>query len=335
MSDQNSAMMASPLSYNDTALFKLPVRGEKCFIPIVVPSQLGKPGGVVNEKLIIGDSISDQDLETSAAHSSPYAEYVRLRIPGRGTTETGVPDPSASIYFQFLINPAQITITRQQLDAQAMARAGWQLGVWGEDFISITMEGRTPGRYFANGLTDEYADFSMSFRHLEALEVFVENNGYWFEGEQSAEGPLATAGFTRRQIKMHTDVELSVGEFIWSGMFESMTIREDSQNPYLQVFSLSFIAWKEAFFQETPYLNPIDKSVQRGHTPNAYVALGATGAGAIPQGSALPAYQPTPAPVPSNIDPQAAGIPSLSDNLNLTGANTSVFLQPTPEWLTQ
>ena len=308
MSDQNSAIMPSSLPNNDTGLFALPIRGEKCFIPITVPSQLGNVGGIVGVK------ISEQDLETTAALTAPYGDYVRLRIPGRGTTETGKPDPNASIYFQFLINPAQITITRQQLDAQAMARAGWQLGVWGEDFISISMEGKTPGRYFANGLTDAYADFSMSYRHLEALEVFVENNGYWFEGEQSAEGPLATAGFTRRQIKMHSDVELSVGEFIWSGMFESLTVREDSQTPFLMNFSLSFIAWKEAFFRETPYLNPINKSMQRGHTSDAYL-LAIANPEALPAASALSGGPPSPLSLPSNIDPQAAAVPTLIDNI--------------------
>jgi hypothetical protein len=106
-------------------------------------------------------------------------------------------------------------------------------------------------------------------------------------------------------------------------MFESMTIREDSQNPYLQSFSLSFIAWKEAFWRESPYQNPIDRAVQRGHVPPA---LGMT-----PDASATNWSDGTVSATvvdnvvdfshrpPPNIDPEASTLNTLYPLLSLKG----------------
>lgn len=74
----------------------------------------------------------------------------------------------------------------------------------------------------------------MFYRNLTALELFFENNGYWFEGEQLFEGPLAS-GAAYRQIKMHQDVQLLCGEFIWDGMFDNLQISEDADSPFLGV----------------------------------------------------------------------------------------------------
>ncbi len=333
----NTTNSAIPyLSLNDAALFLLPTRGEKRIIPSPLantPRSKTSPG------------IQPQDLTRTAAWKDSQ-HYVTVRLPGRGLTAQGAPDTTVSAVFQFLIDPAQVAITRQHLDASALARAGWQIGVWGEDFVQITMEGNTPGRYFADGLTDEYAALSLSYRNLTALELLVENNGYWYEGEQAAEGPLA-AGYTRRQIKMHSDVELSVGEFIWWGMFESLNIREDANTPFIQPFTLVFTAWRERFHQGTPYLNPIGGSVERGHIPAISLAYGGTNAaaGAVSilngQGTATPSASVAAAavPLPPYISAQSAGLPAdLGPTANLPTVDATPMdsiLSPNPDtWST-
>jgi len=162
-------------------------------------------------------------------------------------------------------------VNRQTLDAQAFARSGWQIGVWGEDSIQISLTGKTAGQYFAFGTTDKYQPFTESYRNLEQLQVVFENNGYFFEGEQPVEGPLGGgADFTRRIIKMHADVELIVGNFMWYGMFESLTVSQDAETPFLMNFQISFIAWKERFRQGSPYKDTIHNDIKRGHDYGAW-----------------------------------------------------------------
>lgn len=235
----------------------------------VSPSTVKRGGAlslpIRSEKVVLSNTNPDtntSDFHVTAARLKPYAQYMTVRLPGRGGSTPGVFNASPAVY-QFLINPSEVHINRQTIDQQTMARAGWQIGVWGEDFISITLNGKTPGKYFGNGLTDFYTAYSESYRNLLALELVVENNGYWFEGEQAASKLQPTT----RRIKMHQDVQLVVGEFIWSGMFESMDTTEDADSPFLVDFSLTFIAWKEEFVHNTPYRNLIGGEVQRGHVP--------------------------------------------------------------------
>jgi hypothetical protein len=198
-----------------------------------------------------------------------------------------------------------VQIGRTTLDAQAFARAGWQFGVWGEDAVSITLNGKTAGQYWAFGLTDRYQQYSQSYRNLEQLQVVFENNGYWFEGEQVAEGPLA-ADFARRRIKMHQDVELTVGNFIWYGMFESLEISQSADNPFLADFNLSFVAWKERFRQSSPYQNQIKNDVQRGNSYSAYALTQPN-----PQNTLSTAAQ-VPSSTPVGLIPQAT--PNVNKN---------------------
>jgi hypothetical protein len=150
-----------------------------------------------------------------------------------------------------------------------MGRGGWLFGVWGEDFTRITMSGQTAGQYFEMGLTDEFNYFTKSYRNLQQLMMVFENNGYWFEGEEAGEGPLNSPDFTRRRIKMHQTVQLCVGNFIWSGMFDSLTVRQEATNPFSFNFDISFLAWKEEFRTGSPYTNPLDNHVERGHVYDA------------------------------------------------------------------
>ncbi len=222
------------------------------------------------EKIVLvgtAEPVTDKTLTPASYQTTaalyPYQQYARIRLAGRGGPQPHLYIPSSSAVYEFLINPSEVQIQRQTVDQQAFSRAGWQIGVWGEDFISINLHGKTPGKYFAYGTTDFYTEYTQSYRNLQALEMVVENNGYWFEGEQVQSNLQQNV----RRIKMHEDVELTVGEFVWSGMFEAMDISEDADSPFLATFSLTFIAWKERFRTGTPYPNSIGGEVQRGHVP--------------------------------------------------------------------
>jgi hypothetical protein len=246
---------------------QLPIRGEKRIIPSpVAPSD----ASVAFEAAYLASGqqpphtplISDSDFDVTAAFKA-YVDYVVVRLYNRGLGGNGQPDGLPAAY-RFLINPAQVVVNRSTLDAQAFARSGWQIGVWGEDVLQINLTGKTAGQYFAFGTTDRYQPFTESYRNLEQLQVVFENNGYWFEGEKAAEGPLG-ADFNRRIIKMHSDVELIVGNFMWYGMFESLTISQSADTPFLMDFQITFIAWKERFRKGSPYKDTIHNDIKRGH----------------------------------------------------------------------
>ena len=302
-------------SYSEVSPTQLPIRGEKRIIPSFVSLE-GFQGQVDDGVEGQGGSTEDQDnvvtfnsFVTSAA-LTPFVDYVIIRIPHRGLNTQGVPDPSLSATYRFLINPETIQIARQTVDQQALARGGWQFGVWGEDVVQISLQGKTPGQYFALGLTDQFHLFTESYRNLEQLLMVYENNGYWFEGETAGQGPLA-ADFTRRRIKMHQDVDLVVGNFIWSGMFDTMVISKDAERPYQYDFTLSFIAWKERFRTGSPYWDSIHNDIQRGHSYSAY--QGAQQLAQITQAvAALPAISmantPSLTPPAPNGGPQAPAV---------------------------
>jgi hypothetical protein len=327
---------------------QLPIRGEKRIIPCPI-SPIDLNDGVTDAFLKTGNApptpngptgrtvlSSGSDFYVTAA-MEPFVDYVIVRIPGRGLTSTGTPAGNGPpAVFRFLINPATVQVSRTTLDGQAMTRAGWQIGVWGEDSLSITMSGKTAGQYFSFGLTDALQPYTESWRNLEQLLVVFENNGYWFEGEQLNEGPLA-ADFTRRRIKMHQDVELWVGNFIWYGMFDSLTVSQDANAPYLMNFSITFVAWKERFRRSSPYANLIPNNVQRGHTYGAWKPTALTTQQGTTQNSSATnvTYGPPP-PVAPQSQP-ALQSPSVDSS---TASNTfpendptsSDFLPYTP-WL--
>jgi hypothetical protein len=257
--------MLNGLRSVDVLDLPLPTRAEKRFVPITADFPLAQ----------------EADFFLTVNSPGKY-EYLLFRLPGRGAT------PTTSAYYKFIINPSQISISKQTMDAQAYTKGGWQIGVMGEDFTQISMQGKTPGKYFSNGLTDLYSEYTLSYRNLTNLEMLFENNGFWFEGEQVQEGPLAP-DYQRRRIKMHQDIELTVGEFVWTGMFDTFSVTQSADSPFTAEFSLSFFAWKERFRGNTPYLDSILNDVQKGHTTSV-IAIQASlaNAGVSTAGKALP-----------------------------------------------
>ncbi len=267
----------------NSSIKTLPIRGEKRVLPIPVdPTVLSNAFGEEWSKSGLQSPqqngyaqtgrqnlVEQSDFYIHAALAPYIGNYVTVRILNRGQDAKGNADPSTNAVYRFLINPSQVQVNRQTLDAQAFARSGWQFGVWGEDSVSINLTGKTAGQYWSFGITDRYQEFSQSYRNLEQLQVVFENNGYWFEGEQPGEGPLG-ADWSRRRIKMHQDVELTVGNFIWYGMFESLELSQSADEPWLMSFTLQFIAWKERFRPTSPYQNQIKTSIQRGNSYSAY-----------------------------------------------------------------
>jgi hypothetical protein len=257
----------------------LPTRGEKRLIPS--PVTVSQATQIINQGFSKGQPVPinypisvstlQNDFNLSAA-LEPLTDFVAIYIQNRGVDNQGNPDPTSNAIFRFLINPSSINIAHSTLEGETFARAGWQFGVWGEDFVRISLSGKTPGQYFNLGTTDEFAEYSLSYRSLEQLQDVFENNGYWFEGESAGYGSTP-ANFTRQIVKMHQDVILLVKEFIWSGMFETFEWSQDANNPYLADFTLSFIAWKEQFRSDSPYINAISNTTQRGNAYSACTAL--------------------------------------------------------------
>lgn len=309
MTDQNDLSTLTLRPYTEITSVQLPTRAEKRMIPTLVD---------------LGDGVTIDDFERTAA-LAPYDQYVLIRIPGRGTDSQGNPDTTQSVYFQFLINPSQVTVNRQTLDEMALSRSGWQIGVWGEGPPSVNLQGKTPGRYFSYGLVDIVSEYTMSYRSIAALEVVFENNGYWFEGEQIAEGPLA-ADSSRRRIKMHQTIQLCVGEFIWEGCFESMSVSENADSPYLDDFELNFTVWREMFRYGTPYPNSIGRVIERGHTAQGPLALNNVPkkkTASTDTTQTLPSGTVDTSNLPANINPTS---PALATTVNSTALASTIQL---------
>ena len=256
----------------------LPIRGEKRIIssPIspteIVDSTTRAFGttGITIPQTISGPLRQPGAGFTLKAALATLTDYVMIRIQNRGLDSTGtLSDPTQPLVYRFLINPKTVNISHATLDSQTLTRSGWQFGVWGEDLVRVSINGSTAGQYFFLGLTDQFAEFTESYRNLSQLQLVFENNGYWFEGEEIGEGPLA-ANATRRRIKMQNDVQLIVGDFIWYGCFENLQISQDAENPFLAKFNLDFIAWKERFRKTSPYWNNIENDIQRGHSYDVF-----------------------------------------------------------------
>jgi hypothetical protein len=312
---------------------QLPIRGEKRIIPTPVnPNQLNtdfenvydgtnptsklpgvKPGTHVYPSIngtTRTQMVQSNDFYTSAALHS-LTDYVYIRLAHRGVSASVAANNNAPpAVFRFLINPATVQVQRQTLDAQAMTRAGWQFGVWGEDAVQVSMSGQTAGQYFALGLTDQFQPYTESYRNFEQLQLVFENNGYWFEGEQLGDGALSS-DFTRRRIKMHSDVELVVGNFIWYGMFDSFSYHQSADTPYHMDFQISFIAWKERFRMSSPYQNLIINEVYRGHDFSQWEATSNVAQGSNPA-NVNANTQSLPANTPANLPPLPAGSPTIA-----------------------
>jgi hypothetical protein len=256
---------------NDVSLDLLPIRGEKVVLPVPVApadAQNDFKQGFSSEGAVFPGWMSAADVGNAfniSAALSPYVDFVTIRLQDRSTDSAG---NLSNATYRFLINPETISIARSTLNSDAFARSGWQFGVWGEDMIRVSLSGKTAGRYFLMGLSDQFAEYTESFQNLLQLQMVFENNGYWFEGEQvfaGGSGALSTA-YLRRIIKSHADVEISAKEFIWYGMFENLAVSQDAEHPYLANFEISFIAWKERFRSDSPYYNSLPNNTQRGNS---------------------------------------------------------------------
>ncbi len=319
----------TPKSATALSPMLLPIRGEKRIVPSPISpidanntfqeewKKSGQPVPIRNGRQLIDRS----DYYIKAA-MSPFVDYVYIRLPHRGVGTDKKPDSTIPAVYRFLINPQQVSVSRNTIDGQAMTRAGWQIGVWGEDSVQINLSGKTAGQYWSFGITDRYQEFTESYRNLLMLIQVFENNGYWFEGEEMGEGPLA-ADFTRRRIKMHDDVELIVGNYIWYGMFEHLTVSQSAEQPHLASFNLSFIAWKERFRPGSPYQNLIQNGVERGHSYNSWVSTAPKTMDGVPSNSrVLDSILNTPVTPPVPFQPQTSAT-QISESQEVNRATVS------------
>jgi len=301
---------------------QLPMRAEKRIVPSFVDTstiqdeidQGSQAGGLSS-----GDTPVTNDSFNILASLEPLVDYIEVRIPHRG----GAQNADTAAVFNFLINPKTVKIDRNMVDSQSLTRGGWQFGVWGEDLFVINLSGSTPGQYFVNGITDRFQEYSKSYRNLAQLMMVYENNGYWYEGEQLGEGPLA-ADFTRRIIKMHQDVEVSCQNFIWYGMFDSLTVSQDAEKPFLANFTLTMFVWKERFRPSSPYPNTILNNVQRGHSYTAFAAAGGIINAGSPDTSLLPGSENGVLGVPPGGSLLSPAVSASDNDINLPTTDTSL-----------
>jgi hypothetical protein len=266
--------------------------------------------GVPDQSGAIGSP--DPGAFNITAIKARLSEYITVRLQDRGGSGNDA-------YYAFLVNPKSLSVDRQVVDVQAQARGGWQLGIWGDDVISISMSGQTAGQYFAAGLSDDRSEYSASYANLLALLALYENNGYWFEGENMGSGPLAP-DVTRSRIQMHADVVLTVGNFIWYGLFQDLSIVEDANNPYNASFTLSFMAWKERFSKTSPWRNSLASNVYRGHSYEAYKASLARKKAAAEAKARIQAL--------STLDTGSLGAPGFTGGFNCTNPPSFNSLTP-------
>jgi hypothetical protein len=308
----------------DTTLNLLPIRGEKHLVPVAVST-------IADAAMMTPGEI--QVASNLAVALKPLTDYITITVQNRGINASGNSDPTQAAVYRFLINPSTVQINHSTLDNQSYARSGWQFGVWGEDFVRISLSGKTAGQYFAFGLTDAYAEYTKSFRNLEMLIDTFENNGYWFEGE-SAYGNTQALSFSRRPIKMHQDVILTCKEFIWYGMFDTLEVSQDAESPFLSNFTMSFVAWKERFRGDSPYYNNMPNNVQRGNSYTAYQnTLNPSSITAYPlsmTGTPTSTLTQPPQPPLSSTAQSPAAASEAASNALPTTSTTGVDYSPTP-----
>jgi len=215
-------------------------------------------------------------------------KYCSIVLQGRGAR-------GGNLEYLFPINPASVTVNRQTLDATTMTRGGWQTGIWGESMITIGLSGKTgtqvvlnPNDPFAYSMgqgaddtwgdqtrieglnsvnTDSGSEHSRSYRKLMELRKIFQNNGYFYEAEDSF-GPLSSDGI-RRRISHHGDVILTVGNFIWYGLFDSMDVSQSADSPFNADFDIQFTAWRETYRKSSGWGDSVASGVYRGHSLEA------------------------------------------------------------------
>ena len=246
-----------------TKVGTLPVRGETHLVHVPMLASSVAPASPLQ------GSGSDNSAQTPTAYEaisfakSTFTDFMTVSIPSRASAANDYHD--SSFTYRFLINPHTLSVSHQTADSQSMTRGGWQFGIWGEELVDLHMSGMTAGDYFQNGLTDQWEEYSLSYRNVAELMNVVLNNGYWFEGEE-VNTAWNASNYMRKRIKSQGDVVISVGNFMWSGMFTNMTHVQSAENPFYSTFDIGFIAWKERFVSGSPWLSSIQSNIYRGHS---------------------------------------------------------------------
>jgi hypothetical protein len=253
-------------------------------------------------------------VKAAGQYAAGLTDYVYISLRDRG------PNLGQDYRFKFLVNPENITVNHQTVDAESLTRSGPQVGLWG-DTTDITISGQSAGRYFAGSLVSIFAAYSKSYQNLTQLQMLYENNGYWFEGETAADPNLPQA-YAVKQIQLQADIWLGFGNFLWGGCFRDFSIEENADNPFTSKFSFSFVVWKERYKKNSAWRNSIESDRYYGHAYELYPTRKA-------------ADQPPPAPfIPAGslgASPLAPSLGSLPPAGGFTGLIPTPTLPPPPQ----
>ena len=203
-------------------------------------------------------------VRSPKTYAAGLTDYFTITLLGRGAD-------GGDFVRKPLINPDSVSVSYDMRDAESNARGGYQVGAWGE-IGTVTLSGWTAGRYFAGRLIDEgYAPYAAAYRDMQEMIAVYENNGNWFEGEEAAGSNVLPLDSSRKQIKLHANVHLKLGNFIWEGYFTQMKLDEDAQKPWNAKFTLTFQVLRESYVSTSPWRNSIAATVRfRGHAYELY-----------------------------------------------------------------
>lgn len=201
-------------------------------------------------------------VRNPSTYAAGLTDFIYVELPGRG--------PGGSpLRKKFLVNPDSVAVHYDVKDSETMARGGWMVGVWGE-MGTVTVTGLTAGRYFAQRLVDTYSIYSPSHRDLLDLIAVYENNGVFFEGEDT-DSPSVALSAARTQIQCHANVTLKFGNFLWDGYFTDLKLDDDATKPFVTRFTMTFQILAERYTSDSPWGGSIRPGTKfRGHAWEVY-----------------------------------------------------------------
>ena len=136
------------------------------------------------------------------------------------------------------INPRTWTRSSTKVQHNAYVRGGIKTERWGEEMDQIVASGDI-GAYYTQetGLTRMFRNLSPSFRNLLQVIQTYRNNGYSF-GTTLPGGEVAPTIHSR--ILDVGYVEILYGYELFSGSFDSFTLKEAANRPFTASYSFTF-----------------------------------------------------------------------------------------------
>jgi len=153
-----------------------------------------------------------------------------------------------------LVNPSDMSVSASKINNYRYTRGGWSIEQHGDNLDKIQASGKT-GAFITSftGLTNALRESSAAFQNLYSLFIYYKNNGkVLLEGFTPTLNAISeTSSFGGSQalnrIKAVGEVQIEFGPVIYTGSFDSLTITDDANLPFQQVYSFEFTVRKTEF----------------------------------------------------------------------------------------